>query len=307
MPIYLREPEVPAGGPDGKGWNRLSLNAHGGLGAQCALRPRRWGALLEAQDTRRARWGGFGPCIRRGQCDGCPVREALNDRCTAVLVNAPRVLVRVELVFTPGTLVTGPAGHRLWVTTGPDDRDYRSGRPWTWDHAVRVYGWKLGRPYYDEHGEGFWLERTTHVPASGCAITTRARTFATRHAFRVARCRVAFLHCSGECSHDTELLNAISHACPGPDGADEERLPVHWRQAPEMTPQPTGGIRFGLDVGTLSVKITAIGALGCERARLTLSGSGWTAERVRAAGEALRAHLNADRTEDGEERRERQI
>ncbi|WP_406178056.1 hypothetical protein [Streptomyces canus] len=296
MPIYLRAPEAPAGGPDGKGWNRLSLNAHGGFLAQCALRPRRWGALLESHDTRRAHWGGFGPCVNRGNCDECPVRTALHDRWTVVPVNAPRVLVRCEPVFAPGTLFGGPDAWRLWVTTGPDDQDYRERqpRPWTWEDAVRVRGWDLGRPHFDEHGEGFWLERTTRVPAVGCAITTRARSSFTRHAFRVARTGVAHLHCSGECRHDTELLNAISHACPGSEGADEERVPVHWRQAQEMTPPPAGSLRFGVDVGTMRVKIVAVDGPRYERARLTLSGSGWTAERVRAAGDALPAHL-ADR------------
>lgn len=292
MPIYLREPEAAPGGPDGKGWNRLSLGAHFGTGGgQCALRPRSWGALVEAQDTRRARWGGHGPCIRRGQCDGCPVLEALNTRCTVVPVNAPQVLVRIEPVFPPGLVLTGPAGYRLWVTTGPDDRDYRNRRPWTWDDVVRVPGWDLGSMYFDEHGDGFWLKRTTRVPALGCVITTRARASFTRHAFTVARCGVALLHHYGECTHGPELLNAISHACPGPEGANEERVPVHWRQAQEMTPQPAGSIRFGVDVRNMSVKIVAVDGPRYERARLTLSGSGWTADRVRAAGEALRAHL----------------
>ncbi|MET8746846.1 hypothetical protein [Streptomyces sp. NPDC004728] len=292
MPIYLRAPEAAPGGPDGKGWNRLSLGAHIGTGGdQCALRPRSWGALVEAQDTRRARWGGHGPCIRRGQCDSCPVREALNTRCTVVPVNAPQALVRVEPIFPPGLALTGPAGYRLWVTTGPEDRDYRKRQPWTWDDAVRIPGWDLGSMYYDEHGDGFWLKRTTRVPALGCVISTRARTSFTRHAFRVARCGVALLHCSGRCAHSPELLNAISHACPGPEGANEDRVPVHWRQAQEMTPRPAGSTRFGVDVRAMSVKIVAVSDAPYERARLTLSGSGWTADRVRAAGEALRAHL----------------
>ncbi|WP_330435833.1 hypothetical protein OIC43_37115 [Streptomyces sp. NBC_00825] len=297
MPIYLREPEPVPGGPDGKGWNRLSLGAHFGTGGgQCALRPRSWGALVEAQDTRRARWGGHGPCIRRGQCDGCLVLEALHTRCTVVSVNAPQVLVRIEPVFTPGLMLTGPAGYRLWVTTGPEDRDYRTGQPWTWDDAVRVPGWDLGGMYYDEHGDGFWLKRTTRVPALGCTIVTRARRTFTRHAFGVARTWIARLHCPGgnACAHGPELLNAISHACPGPEGADEERVPVHRRQAQELTPRPLGALRFGADVQNMHVKIVAIDGPKHERARLTLTGSGWTADRVRAAGEALRAHL-ADR------------
>ncbi|MEU1180600.1 hypothetical protein ABZ464_23660 [Streptomyces sp. NPDC005820] len=293
MPIYLKAPAAPAGGPDGKGWNRLSLNAHGGFLAQCALRPRRWGALLESQDTRRARWGGFGVCTNRGDCEACTLRKAINEQPTTVEVNAPRVLVRVEEIHAGDDVVfnAGPAGWRLWVTTGPDDRDYRNRRPWVWEEAARVNGWDLGRPYVDEHGDGFWLERTTRVPAWGCAITTRTWPSFARHAFRVNKTRVALLHHYDECAHGEELLNAISHACPGPDGADEERVSVRWFQSLELTPQPAGGIRFFVDVHNMSVQIKAVEGLRDERARLTLTGSGWTTERVQAAGEALRTHL----------------
>ncbi|KUN57290.1 hypothetical protein AQJ46_47925 [Streptomyces canus] len=248
--------------------------------------------MLEAQDTRRARWGGFGPCIGRGQCDGCPILEAWRGQCTVVPVNAPRVLVRVDPVFAPDSLFTGPAGHRLWVTTGPNDGDFRHRRPWSWEDAARVRGWDVGRRYYDEHGEGFWLERTARVPALGCVITTRARGSFTRHAFRVARCRVALLHCAGECHHDVDLLNAISHACPGPEGANEERSDLRWTHAALATPPPADNIRFHVDIRPMSVKIAAINGGHLEQARLTLSGSGWTAERIRAAGDALRAHLS---------------
>ncbi|MET9914775.1 hypothetical protein ABZZ74_50300 [Streptomyces sp. NPDC006476] len=295
MPIYLREPEPAPGGPDGKGWNRLSLNAHGGTGPQCALRPRRWGALLESQDTRRARWGGFGRCINRGQCDGCPVLQAWRGQCTVVPLNAPRALVRVEPLFAPDTLVTGPSGYRLWVTTGPEDRDFRNRQPWTWEDAARIRGWELGSAYHDEHGEGFWLERTTRVPAQGCVITTRARESFTRHAFRTARCRLALLHCPGECRHDDDLLNAISHACPGPDGANEEQVAVRWTQAEHVTPPPSEHVRFCVEVRPMSLKITAIGGVNVAHTRLTLSGSGWSPERARAAGDALRTHLSPPR------------
>ncbi|MGA5599591.1 hypothetical protein ACPCUF_00895 [Streptomyces griseoincarnatus] len=293
MPIYLPAPEAPAGGPDGKGWNRLSLNAHGGLPAQCALRPRRWGALLESQDTRRARWGGFGPCIRRGDCEQCPLRRALNEHPTVVEVNAPRVLVRVEPLYADDRVMfnAGPDGWRLWVTTGPDDRDYRDRKPWSWEDAARVLGWDLGRPYIDEHGEGFWLERTTRVPAFGCRITTRKWPSFTRHAFIVDKTRVALLHHYGDCQHGEELLNAVSHACPGPDGADEERVSVHWRDAGTVTPRPAGGLRIGVDFQPMTVRVVAVEGVNEQQARLTLTGSGWTADRVLAAGVALRDHL----------------
>ncbi|MEU7323371.1 hypothetical protein ABZ682_22890 [Streptomyces griseoviridis] len=290
MPIYLPAPEAPANGPDGKGWNRLSLNAHGGFLNQCALRPRRWGALLDSRDTRRASWGGFGRCINHGGCGDCPLRKARYEQCTVVPVNAPRVLVRIEPLFADDAMFGGVDGFRLWVTTGPADREYRNGQPWTWEDAVRVRGWNLGSAYVDDLGEGFWLERTAFVPAVGCAITTRARSSFTRHAFRVKQCRVALLHCSGGCAHDVELLNAVSHACPGPDGADELRVPVRWAQAQQMALAPNSSIGFRFDVRPMYVEIVASDR---DRTwvRLTLTGSGWTVDRVRAAGEALRDHL----------------
>ncbi|WP_405886354.1 hypothetical protein OG762_48500 (plasmid) [Streptomyces sp. NBC_01136] len=206
-------------------------------------------------------------------------------------MNAPQVLVRVEPVFAPNTMFTAPAGYRLWLTAGPEDWDYRNGEPWTWEHAAGVYAWDLASPYWDEHGQGFWSERTARVPARGCAVTTRARSSFTRPAFRVARCRVVLLHCPGECTRSSQLLNAIFHACPRPEGAREERVPVRWTRAQEMTPPPIGRISFGADVRPMTVHVTAVDGMRHEVARLALTGSGWTAERVRAAGEALRAHL----------------
>ncbi|KUN37719.1 hypothetical protein AQJ30_15660 [Streptomyces longwoodensis] len=292
MPIHLTAPEAAPGGPDGKGWNRLSLNAHFGQAAQCALRPQRWAALLESQDTRRARWGGFGPCVNGGKCDACPLLAALHDQCTVVPFNAPRVLVRVEPVYPPDAMFAGPAGWRLWPTLGPDDRDYRDRRPWSWEDVVRVHGWEVGRAYVDEHGDGFWLERTTRVPAVGVSIRSKARASFTRHSFAVASTGVAMLHCGGgACTHDEELLNAISHACPGPDGADEERVPVRWWQDIQLAPEPVGAYRFAAAVSPYSVRIVARDRELREWGRLTLTGSGWTTERVLAAGGALRAHL----------------
>ncbi|MGO4423016.1 hypothetical protein AB4Z54_31020, partial [Streptomyces sp. MCAF7] len=66
---------------------------------------------------------------------------------------------------------------------------------------------------------------------------------------------------------------------------------VRWFQSPELTPQPVVGIRLFVDVHNMSVQIKAVEGMRDERARLTLTGSGWTTERVQAAGEALRTHL----------------
>ncbi|MFF3665434.1 hypothetical protein [Microtetraspora malaysiensis] len=77
MPIYLPAPAHDSRGPDGDGWNRLSLNAGPVYPGQCALAPTSYATLWESQDTRRARWGGFGPCVRCGDCTSCPAMSAL--------------------------------------------------------------------------------------------------------------------------------------------------------------------------------------------------------------------------------------
>jgi len=51
MPIFLPAPAHQPTGPDGQGWNRLTVAAPA-PSAQCALRPRTYAALAESQDTR---------------------------------------------------------------------------------------------------------------------------------------------------------------------------------------------------------------------------------------------------------------
>ncbi len=91
MPVYLPEPTADRPS-DGKGWNRLSLNAHMGHGgAQCALRPLTYAAFIDSYNTMRAAWGGFGRCIRQqqGQCGTCPVLTTHTERGQRIPVNAP--------------------------------------------------------------------------------------------------------------------------------------------------------------------------------------------------------------------------
>jgi hypothetical protein len=144
MPIYLPAPPPYIGGGDGDGWNRLSLTGGSQMWSdECALQPRSYAALWEAQDTRRARYGGFGPCARRGDCDTCPV---LHTPPRQLRTTAPRVLVRI---------LDGPP-RRL----RPELPDTDPGDPsalWTWPEIARVPGWTLGRRHFDEHGEAFWL------------------------------------------------------------------------------------------------------------------------------------------------------
>ena len=143
MPIYLEPPAYKPGGPDGQGWNRLSLNAHmdGGL-AQCALRPRSYGKLFESQDTRHARWTGFGVCVGEGQCGTCPVLAA---EPTELRSFTREVLVRISDRGAP------------YVMNKPEQGWSSLAQKWTWDDIARLRGWELGRRHNDEYGEGFWL------------------------------------------------------------------------------------------------------------------------------------------------------
>jgi hypothetical protein len=143
MPIYLEAPARKPGGPDGKGWNRLSLNAHMGDGmAQCALRPRSYSTLYESQDTRLARWAGFGACVGDGGCGTCPILSAEPIELRSFVRD---VLVRID-----------DAGE-LYVMNKPEQGWDSSAQRWTWDEIARLNGWRLGDRYADEHGEGFWL------------------------------------------------------------------------------------------------------------------------------------------------------
>ncbi|GAB1646879.1 hypothetical protein [Krasilnikovia sp. MM14-A1259] len=163
MPIHLSAPAHRPGGPDGDGWNRLSLNAHIGADrAQCALRPRSYPTLVESQDTRRARWGGYGPCAATGECLACPVLTAEPRRLD---VPGDRVLVRLK----PGRLYGAGLGAQVtpeqpFVMDDPE-RGWQAGaEPWSWQQLARVPGWQVGRRHHDAHGPGFWLHRAQPVP-----------------------------------------------------------------------------------------------------------------------------------------------
>jgi hypothetical protein len=152
MPIFLPAPQRPACGPDGQGWNRLIL--HDLAGDECALRPRTYATLVESQDTRRARYGGFGPCVRRnsrfatldaGTCDGCPVLAAPTRELRAF---TDRILVRIH-----------PHDGWLYLMNHPDRGWASFAYRWTWEEVARVPGWTLGDRHVDEHSDGFWLIR----------------------------------------------------------------------------------------------------------------------------------------------------
>lgn len=146
MPIHLRAPEARHGGPDGQGWTRLAVASTWTPADQCALRPRNYATLWESQDTRRARWGLYGPCVRDGACGSCPIAIG-SPRTMSALTD--RVLVRIDDRGAP------------WAMNRPEDGWASRAHRWTWDDLARLNGWVLGEQHHDEHGDGFWLVRAT--------------------------------------------------------------------------------------------------------------------------------------------------
>jgi hypothetical protein len=146
MPIHLKAPAYRPGGPDGQGWNRISLGSL--AGDQCALRPRDYSHLRESQDTRRASYGGYGPCISDGDCTNCPILQAAPRHLNSL---DDRVLVR-----------THRDGH-VYLMNRPEDGWASLALRWTWQDIARLEGWTIGRAYRDEYSDGFWLERAVDV------------------------------------------------------------------------------------------------------------------------------------------------
>jgi hypothetical protein len=152
MPIHLKAPQPPLGGPDGRGWTRLNIGSMGALVSdECALRPRDYSHLRESHaDTRRARYGGYGPCVTEGRCEECPIFKAAPLTLAAL---TDRVLVRI-----------GPGGSP-YLMNRPEDGWASVARRWTWQDLARLDGWTIGARYGDEHSDGFWLERATGDPS----------------------------------------------------------------------------------------------------------------------------------------------
>ncbi|MFI6290072.1 hypothetical protein ACIBEJ_00720 [Nonomuraea sp. NPDC050790] len=155
MPVYLPAPVRDAAGPDGRGWNRLSLNAGPVYDGQCALKPTSYATLWESQDTRRARWGGFAPCTGEtlGACGTCPVLRPPARRTLHSF--EPDVLVRLL-----------DAANGIWrphVMNRPESGWESSSQRWTWWQLARLEGWRLGRQHTDEHSPGFWLHATVRT------------------------------------------------------------------------------------------------------------------------------------------------
>ncbi|WP_331733245.1 hypothetical protein OG948_60480 (plasmid) [Embleya sp. NBC_00888] len=234
MPIFLDQPGYGDRGPDGLGWNRLSLNAHFDRRHQCGWQPTDFPTLFESM-TGRQRWGGYERCHRLapGWCGQCPVQARVLAR-EGGLEWPPGVavfLARVRpLPPTPGAMWADPASGRstLDLYAWPDER---TAIPATWQEVRRTPGVRIGWAWHDDDGQAFWLTRDN--PAAATAVVRERRLGAgTRHALYETSegPRLALVICPGPCDHDAHHLRHLAAdlaVCPsgivGP--VFPERLP----------------------------------------------------------------------------------
>lgn len=151
MPIHLPTPAHRNGGPDGQGWNRISLGSL--ADDECALRPLDYSHYRESQDTRRASYGGFGSCIAAGQCEGCPIFQRITGNAVQLEAFTDEVLVRISA-----------ADGTPWLMNKPEQGWSSSAQHWTWERLALLSGWHPAENYRDDHGTGFWLRRTPDNP-----------------------------------------------------------------------------------------------------------------------------------------------
>jgi hypothetical protein len=157
------------GGPDGKGWNRLSvLGGSWRATPRCVLQPLTVTAWWESLHRRTSAIfsGLYGDCVKppsdpygqQPDCTSCPVAT----RHTTLSAFEPRVLIRY---FCDGYLVAHHTGH-AYLMNKPDDPD-SSARVWTWTDLLALDGWAYdGRHLDDGISPGHWI-RAIRPPERG--------------------------------------------------------------------------------------------------------------------------------------------
>ncbi|MEY9840592.1 hypothetical protein [Streptacidiphilus sp. EB103A] len=210
MTIYL--PQPPARPHDGKGWNRLSLNAHMDDRDQCGLQPLNHAALRESA-TGRQRYGGFGRCSRQGRCPTCPVQRAHLDQQGLVWPPATPALVARILPWPldPMPLFADPAAGRsnLSLVTWPAPGT--NSQPATWIQIRNTSGLLVGRAFRDRRGAAFWLLHD-HPGITEAVVRTKRIGYHVRHALyaRSGGPRLAVLTCAGPCAHTEVHLRHLA-------------------------------------------------------------------------------------------------
>ncbi|WP_446046433.1 hypothetical protein [Streptomyces olivaceus] len=228
MPVYLDNPHAYSPhGPDGKGWNRLSLNAHFDTPAHCGLRPIRFATLFESR-TGRQRWGGFERCIGaklaplpapaassdtpRVRCGSCPVYQ--NAREHPPLPNwpgqAPLALGRVrDWPRTPGMWIADPAAGRSSVQLHTwQDQD--TGMAVDWSDLAVAAEIRMTWQFHDRDGDAFWIVRLNSGAEQTVVHTTEHQDH-TRHVLYAADARrLAGVKCYGRCAHEEWHLRHLA-------------------------------------------------------------------------------------------------
>ncbi|WP_328973331.1 hypothetical protein [Streptomyces sp. NBC_00239] len=254
MPVYLDNPhEYSPRGPDGHGWNRLSLNAHFDTPAHCGLRPIRFASLFEAR-TGRQRWGGFERCMGakltprpvpnaspdtpRVLCGSCPVYQ--NAREHPLVPNWPDrsvlLLGRVrDWPRTPGMWLADPAAGRssvhLHTWQGQD-----TGVAVDWPDLAIAAEIRMTWQFQDQDGDAFWIVRLNPAAEKTVVHTKKYRDH-TRHVLYAADARrLAALKCHGACAHEDWHLRHFAADLADLDGAAPAHGPATAPALPEGLP-----------------------------------------------------------------------
>lgn len=140
MPIYLPAPSHNPSGVDGKGWNRIAI--HGACNDECALQPKSITAFFDAIDTRRATYGMYGPCFKKGACSTCSlVSEEYEWRFFT-----DSIFIRVDSNGTP------------WLMNKHEQGWEEFGKPTTWAEILKIKGANFKRRK-DEFSDGVMMTR----------------------------------------------------------------------------------------------------------------------------------------------------
>jgi len=214
MPTFLEQPSYGPQGPDGQGWNRLSLNAHFDRLHQCGWQPGRFAALFEAL-TGRQQWGGFGRCFvgHPGSCGTCPVqlRRLAREGGIAWPDKMPLLLARVRpSPPTPGALFADPAAGRSSLELSP----WRGWLPVLkaeWVEILNTPDHTMSWCWQDEQGEAFWLVRN-HPAADAAVVLSKKFDAGMRHELHgePGRPRLAVLTRRGSCAHEAYHLQHLA-------------------------------------------------------------------------------------------------
>jgi len=148
MPVKLLPEGYIPRGPDGKGRNRLRVDAME-PNPQCALLPNDYTTMKEVhRGTIWARWGRYLPCLFVDKnCSECSIFQQKNN----LDLMTDRVAVRIDQQGMPHLMNHLEKG---WASFG-----YLK----TWAWFLSLEGWEPGPLERDKHGQYFWLTKAINA------------------------------------------------------------------------------------------------------------------------------------------------